>query len=49
MDYWRLTKEEKESLIAKLTVELPALRGAVKATQDEIANLIRSVYAKITA
>lgn len=40
LDYWRLTKEEKDNLIARLTAELPALRGAVKATQDDIANAI---------
>lgn len=40
LDYWRLSKEEKEKLIDRLTVELPALRAAVKATQDEIANAI---------
>lgn len=40
LDYWRLSKEEKEKLIDRLTAELPALRAAVKATQDEIANAI---------
>lgn len=40
MDYWRFTPEEKEHLIARLTKELPALRGAAKATQDELANAI---------
>ena len=40
MEYWHFTKEEKERLISKLSAELPALRGAVKATQDEIANAI---------
>lgn len=40
MDYWNFTKEEKDTLIARLTAELPALRGAVHATQDEIANAI---------
>lgn len=40
MDYWHLSKEEKDSLIGRLTAELPALRAAVKATQEEIANVI---------
>lgn len=40
MDYWHFTSEEKDQLIARLTKELPALRGAAKATQDEIANAI---------
>lgn len=40
MDYWHFDKETKESLIRKLTVELPTLRGAVGASQDEIANVI---------
>lgn len=40
MDYWHFTPEEKEQLIARLTEKLPALRGAAKATQDEIANVI---------
>lgn len=38
MDYWRFSPEEKAILIQKLTDALPALRGAVRATQDEIAN-----------
>ncbi len=40
MEYWYFTPEEKDQLIARLTRELPALRGAAKATQDEIANAI---------
>ena len=40
MDYWHFTIEEKEQLMSQLTKELPALRGAAKATQDEIANAI---------
>ena len=50
MDYWNFSKEEKEALIDRLTVELPALRGAVKASQDEIANAIgvsRQTYGAI--
>lgn len=40
MDYWHFTTEEKDKLINSLTKELPALRGAAKATQDELANAI---------
>lgn len=40
MDYWHFTLEEKEQLVERLTKELPALRGAAQATQDEIANAI---------
>lgn len=40
MDYWRFTPEEKDQLINRLAKELPALRGAAKATQDELANAI---------
>lgn len=40
MDYWHFTDEEKDDLVRKLTKELPALRGAAKASQDEIAKAI---------
>lgn len=40
MDYWHFSKEMKEKLINRLTTELPTLRGAVGASQDEIANAI---------
>lgn len=40
MKFWHFSKEKKEQLIGKLTAELPALRGAVGASQDEIANII---------
>ena len=40
MDYWHFSDDEKNQLTKKLTEELPALRGAVKASQDEIANAI---------
>lgn len=40
MDYWKFSVEEKNNLIDRLTKELPALRGAAKASQDEIANAI---------
>ena len=50
MDNWYFSNEEKERLVKKLTDELPALRGAVKASQDEIANAIgvsRQTYCAI--
>ena len=40
MDYWHFDKDTKEKLIRVLTSELPALRGAVGASQDEVANAI---------
>lgn len=40
MNYWHFSKEMKDELIDKLTTVLPALRGAVGASQDEIANAI---------
>ncbi len=40
MDYWHFTQQEKDDLIKRLTIALPALRGAVRATQDEIANAV---------
>lgn len=40
MDCWHFTPEEKKKLAARLTEALPALRGAAKATQEEIANII---------
>lgn len=50
MDYWRFTPSEKEELITRLTKELPALRGATQATQDELASVIgvsRQTYSAI--
>lgn len=50
MDYWHFSKEEKELLVKKLTLEFPTLRGAVKASQEEIANAIgisRQTYSAI--
>lgn len=40
MDYWHFSDDEKTELIKRLTRELPALRGAAKASQIEIANAI---------
>lgn len=50
MEYWHFSKEEKQELIEKLTLELPALRGAVNASQSDIANVIgvsRQTYSAI--
>ena len=50
MSYWYFSKEEKQQLINKLTLALPALRGAVKASQEEISNAIgvsRQTYSAI--
>lgn len=50
MDYWDFNEEEKSKLIQRLTEELPALRGAVKASQDEIARAVgisRQTYCAI--
>lgn len=40
MEYWHFSPEVKDTLIQKLTTALPALRGAVKATQEEVANAV---------
>ena len=50
MDYWNFTEKEKLQLIQRLTEELPALRGAVQASQDEVAKAIgisRQTYSSI--
>lgn len=50
MDYWHFTPEEKKELAARLTNALPALRGAAKATQEEVANIIgvsRQTYSAV--
>ena len=50
MDYWHFTNEEKANLISRLTKELPALRGAAQASQEEIARAIgvsRQTYGAI--
>lgn len=47
MDYWHFTDEEKAELIRTLTKELPALRAAAKASQEELAKVIgvsRQIY-----
>lgn len=50
MDYWHFSKEEKQFLINNLSSELSTLRGAVKASQEEMANIIgisRQTYSAI--
>lgn len=50
MDYWHFTDEDKAELIQKLTKVLPALRGAAKASQQELAQAIgisRQTYGAI--
>ncbi len=39
MDSWHFTDEEKDTLARKLTKELPALRGAANASQDEMRRI----------
>lgn len=38
--YWLFTKEYKDNLVEKFTIELPALRGKVGASQEEVASSI---------
>ena len=38
--FWNFTKEHKDNLIEKFTVELPALRGKIGASQEEVASSI---------
>lgn len=38
--FWNFTKEQKDNLIEKFTIELPALRGKVGASQEEVASSI---------
>ena len=50
MDYWNFSPEKKDELIEKLTIALPALRAAAKATQEQVANAIgisRQTYCAI--
>lgn len=36
--FWNFSKDEKENLATQLAIELPALRGKVGASQEEIAS-----------
>lgn len=38
--FWAFTKEYKDTLVEKFMIELPALRGKVGASQEEIASSI---------
>ena len=38
--FWNFTKEQKANLIEKFTIELPALRGKIGASQEEVASSI---------
>lgn len=38
--FWSFSKEEKENLATRLAIELPALRGKVGASQEEIASAV---------
>lgn len=40
MDHWRFDQETKDLLIDKLSAELPALRGTIGASQNEIADAV---------
>lgn len=40
MSYWHFSLEEKDKLIERLTIALPALRAAAKAIQEQVANAI---------
>lgn len=38
--FWEFSKEEKETLSKRLAIELPALRGKVNASQEELASAV---------
>lgn len=38
--YWNFSKEDKENLIERFTIELPALRGKVGASQEDVASAV---------
>lgn len=38
--FWEFSKEDKELLAKRLAIELPALRGKVNASQEEISSAI---------
>ena len=38
--FWSFSEEEKENLATRLAIELPALRGKVGASQEEIASAV---------
>lgn len=38
--FWNFSKDEKENLATQLAIELPALRGKVGASQEEMLRLL---------
>lgn len=38
--FWNFSKDEKENLATQLAIDLPALRGKVGASQEEIASAV---------
>lgn len=38
--YWVFSKNDKEVLVNRLSIELPALRGKVNASQEELASAV---------
>lgn len=41
--FWNFSKDEKENLATQLAIELPALRGKVGASQEEIAYMNKNI------
>ena len=42
--FWNFSKDEKENLATQLAIELPALRGKVGASQEDLALLFYFDY-----
>lgn len=42
--FWNFSKDEKENLATQLAIELPALRGKVGASQEEIASAVGILF-----
>lgn len=45
--FWNFSKDEKENLATQLAIELPALRGKVGASQEEIASAVGIFHDKL--
>ena len=43
--FWNFSKDEKENLATQLAIELPALRGKVGASQEEM--VVSRVFRKL--
>lgn len=41
-NFWKFSKNDKECLAKQLAIELPALRGKVNASQEEIVSVLAS-------